>query len=64
MCNLRHVDESVDVVIVPFHVLVLDQPFQLLLDHLLRGQEHVFQNVDQLGLCRNSKARIVFEIEI
>lgn len=47
---LRHVDEHVDVVFVSPHVLVLDQPLDLLLDHLLRGQEHVLEDVDQLGL--------------
>lgn len=43
---LSHVDESVDVVVIPLHVLVFDQPLQLLLNHFFRGQEHVFQDVD------------------
>lgn len=50
MVSLGHVDECVDVVIVSFHVLVLDQPLELLLDHLFRGQEHILEDVDQLGL--------------
>ena len=44
--QLRHVDEHVDVVLVAAHVLVLDQPLDLLLDHLLGGKKHVLQNVD------------------
>lgn len=34
--SLRHVDEGVDVVVVSSHILVLDQPLELLLDHFLR----------------------------
>lgn len=52
---LSHVDESVDVVVVPLHVFMFDQPLELLLDHLLRWQEHIFQDIDQLGLCETSK---------
>lgn len=29
---------------------MLNQPLDLLLDHLLGGEEHVFEDVDQLGL--------------
>ena len=36
-----HVDEGVDVVIVPLHVLVLNQPLYLLLDQFLAWKEHV-----------------------
>ena len=45
---LRHVDEHVDVVLVALHVLVLDEPLDLLLDHLLGGEEHVLEDVDEL----------------
>ena len=50
MRTLRHIDEQVDVVLVPLHVLVLNQPLDLFLDHFLGGQEHIFQDVDQLGV--------------
>ena len=49
MC-LGHVDEHIDVVIVPLHVLVFYQPLYLLLDQLLAGQEHVLQNVHKFRL--------------
>ena len=48
--RLSHVDEEVDVVHVLFQVLVLAQPLELLLDHLLGWQELVLEDVDQLRL--------------
>ena len=45
-----HVDEQVDIVLVSLHVLVFYQPLDLLFDHLFGGQEHVFQDLNQLGL--------------
>ena len=47
---LGHVGEEVHVVLVPPHVLVFYQPLDLLLDQLLAGQEHVLEDVHQLGL--------------
>ena len=47
---LCQVDKEVDVVVVSSHVLVLYQPLDLLFNHLLRRQKHVFENVDQLRL--------------
>ena len=43
---LSHVDEEVDVVLVPLQVLVLNEPLNLLLDHLLGWQELVLEDVD------------------
>ena len=34
----------------PDYSLVVYEPFDLFFDHLLGGQEHVLQDVDQLGL--------------
>ena len=48
--TLRHVHKDVDVVFVSFHVFVLDQPLDLLLDHFLRRQEHVFEDFYELSL--------------
>lgn len=45
-----HVDELVDALLVPAHVLVLNEPLDLLLDHLLGRQKHVLQDLHQLGL--------------
>ena len=47
---LGHVGEQVHVVLVPPHVLVFYQPLDLLLDQFLAGQEHVLEDVHQLGL--------------
>lgn len=52
-----HINEGVDVVVIPPHVLLFDQPLQLLLDHLLRGQKHVLKNIDQLGLFAGLNGR-------
>lgn len=47
---LRHVDEGVNVRLVSLDVLVLDEPLNLFLDHLLLWKEHVLQDLHQLGL--------------
>lgn len=48
--TLRHVDESVNVRLVSLDVLVLDEPLDLFLDHLLLRKEHVLKDLHQLGL--------------
>ena len=48
--SLRHVHKDVDVILVSFHVFVFDEPLDLFLDHLLRGQEHVLEDFDELRL--------------
>ena len=48
--DLSHVNEKIDVVIVPLHVLVLYQPLYLLLDQFLTWQKHVLQYIYQLSL--------------
>ena len=48
--DLSHVDEEIDVIIIPLHVLVLYQPLYLLLDEFLAWQKHILQNVYQLSL--------------
>lgn len=47
---LGHVYKSVDIFIVTAHVLVFDEPFQLLLYHLLRWEEHVLQYLHKFAL--------------
>jgi len=48
--NLGDVDEGVDVGLVPLHVLVLDQPLDLLLDEFFTWQEHILQDIHQFSL--------------
>ena len=47
---LCEVDECVSIVIVSLHVAVLNEPLDLLLDHLLRRNEHVLENLNQFRL--------------
>lgn len=47
---LCHVDESVNVRFVSLDVLVLNEPLDLFLDHFLLREEHVLQDLHQLGL--------------
>ena len=47
---LGHIYEESDVVFVSPHVLVLNQPFDLLFDHLFRWQKHILENLDQFCL--------------
>lgn len=47
---LRHVDEGVKVRLVSLDVLVLNEPLDLFLDHFLLREEHVLQDLHQLGL--------------
>lgn len=50
MSPLRHVNEGVNVRLVPLDVFVFDEPLDLLFDHLLLWQEHVLQDLHQLRL--------------
>jgi len=45
-----HINKLVDIVLVAAHVSVFNQPLNLFLDHLLRRQKHVLQNLDELCL--------------
>jgi len=47
---LGNVDKGVDVGFVPLHVLVLDQPLDLLLDEFFTWQEHILQDIHQFSL--------------
>ena len=47
---LCKVDECVSIVLVSLHVAVLNEPLNLLLDHLLGRNEHVLENLDQFRL--------------
>lgn len=47
---LRHVDEGVNVRLVSLDVLVLNEPLDLFLDHFLLREEHVLEDLHQLGL--------------
>ena len=47
---LCEVDECVSIVFVSLHVAVLNEPLDLLLDHLLRRNEHVLENLNQFCL--------------
>lgn len=44
------INKCVDTGLVAFHVLVLDEPFDGLLNQLLRRQEHIFKQLYQFGL--------------
>lgn len=50
VCVLGHVYKHIYVIVIPSHVLVFDQPFQLLFDHLFRWQKHILQYVDKFRL--------------
>ena len=47
-----HINKLVDIVFIAAHVSVLNQPLDLLFNHLLRRQKHVLQNLDKLCLQR------------
>ena len=47
---LCKVDECVSIVLVSLHVTVLNEPLNLLLDHLLGRNEHVLENLNQFCL--------------
>lgn len=49
---LRQVDEGAEVLLIAFHVLVFDEPLDLLLDELLGGDEHVLEDLHQFRLQR------------
>lgn len=48
--KLRDIVENIEVIIIPPQILMFNQPLHLLLDHLLRWQEHVLENVNKLSL--------------
>lgn len=48
--RLGHIDEHVNVVVITSHILVLDKPLELLLDHLLRRQKHILKYIDKFRL--------------
>ena len=43
---LGHINEHINIIIVPLHILVLYQPLYLLLDQFLAWQKHVLQNIN------------------
>ena len=47
---LGKIDEGTKVGVIPFHVLVLNEPLNLLLNHLLGWDEHVLEDLYQF--CR------------
>lgn len=45
-----HVVEGIDITVIASKILLFNEPFELFLDHLLRGQEHVLQNLNKFSL--------------
>lgn len=52
---LGHINKHINVIVIPSHVFVFDQPFQLLFYHLFRWQKHILQNIDKFRLIYAKK---------
>ncbi len=48
--RLCEVNERVETIVVPLHVLVFDEPLNLFFDHLLGRNEHVLEDLNELRL--------------